>query len=75
MELDAECLAQTLGAQHVVELAASDDLAGSHEHRVGQRCRDILDVMGDDDEWGSAGLSGEVVECFDHLFTAGQVEP
>ena len=56
MELDAERLAQPFGAEHVAELAGGDHPAGAHQHGVGQRRRDIFDMMGDDDEWGSAGV-------------------
>ena len=53
---------------------AATTAAGAHQHGVGQRRRDVLDVVGDDDERGSGGVGGEVVEGLDELFASGQIE-
>ena len=63
-----------VGGEHLAERACGDDRSGAHQHGVGERRRDVLDVVGDDDERGSVGVGGEVVEGVDELLPAGEVE-
>ena len=54
-QVEAERVAEVGGGEHGVERPGGHDASGAHQHRVRQRRRHVLDVMGDDDERRRAG--------------------
>src|SRR5690606_37995393 len=74
LEVQPERPGQVLRGEHLLQRSGGLDLPAPHEQRVAEAGRDLLDVVGDEDDDRGAAVPGELGERRHELLPAAEVE-
>ena len=74
IEIETEALRERAGGERFLDRARSDDVAVAQQQRVREASRDLIDVVGDEHQWGTGGVERERAEPGDEVFARAEVE-